>query len=85
MPCVAQDSVPWHAVLLQKSCTWIRDKAADHDAKRLVRVLPPAGPPLPNAAEDVHGLGEILRVAKLAPANEKVRVALEPYRNQSKC
>ena len=29
------------------------------------------GPPLPNAAEDVQGLGEIPRVAKLAPANEK--------------
>ena len=47
-----------------------------------MQVLPPAGPPLPNAAEDVQGLGEILRVAKLAPANEKVRFALEPYRNQ---
>ena len=29
------------------------------------------GPPSPNAAEDVQALGEILRVAKLAPANEK--------------
>ena len=74
--------MPCHAVLLQTSCTWLRDKAADHDAKRLVQVLPPAGPPLPNAAEDVQGLGEILRVAKLAPANEKVHFALEPYRNQ---
>ena len=31
-----------------------------------MQALAAAGAPLPNAAEDVHGLGEILCVAKLA-------------------